>query len=306
MAVPKVVVVGSVNADLVARTPHLPTPGETVLGESFETVPGGKGANQAVAAARLGAAVTLVARVGDDDLGRGAVAGFAAEGVDTRHITVDSHAPTGTAVILVDSTTGENCIVVVAGANGRLRPADIEAARPAIEAANILLCQLEVPLDAVATAIRIAHAAGVRVLLNPAPACDLPPGMLARVSILTPNEAEAQALTGAADPADAAAILLSRGVGFVVVTLGERGALIAQPGSPTIVIPAAPVGTVIDTTAAGDCFSAALAVRLAGGAGIADSVRFAHAAASVSVGRAGAQPSLPHRDEVESVLQANP
>ena len=305
----RIVVVGSINVDLVVRVATLPRPGETVLGGRFASVHGGKGANQAVAAARAGGHTTFVARVGDDSMGRAAINAFQAEGIDTDFITVTPECPTGVALILVDAA-GENSIAVAGGANDRLSADDIERARPAIEAADVVLLQLEVPLAAVAHAVSIARAAGARVILNPAPACPLPATLLAGVDILTPNETEAETLAArgsdtvpsSADVERTAGMLLGLGPWAVVVTLGAAGALVAVAADRTYV-PAFPVEP-RDTVAAGDVFNGCLAVRLAEGLDLVAATRFAAAAAAISVTREGAQASAPHRGEIEAFLTA--
>ena len=310
---PRIVVVGSLNADLVVRAERAPEEGETVIGTSFARHPGGKGANQAVAAARLGAAVTMVGRVGDDPLAADLLASLEGAGADTSCVRRDSDAPTGVALIVVDAR-GRNRIVMVPGANHRLAPGDIDAVRDRVAAAHVLLIQLEIPLETVCHAVELAARAGVRVVLNPAPAGPLPPEVLARVSVLTPNEVEAEQLTGV-DPRDprgaveAARRLLDQGVGAAVITLGERGALLMEAAGPqagqAVWIPAFPVAAV-DTVAAGDAFNGALAVRLAEGAPLAEAARYASAAAAISVTRPGAQPAMPSREEVEAFLAGHP
>jgi ribokinase len=299
-AKPRIVVVGSSNTDMVARAPSLPKPGQTVLGTSFEMAAGGKGANQAVAAARLGGDVTFIARVGADLFGDQAVMGFEKDGIDTRYIVRDPDTPSGIALIGVDETTGENSIIVAPGANANLSIADIEAAADAIASADILVCQLEVPLETVQAALRLARSAGARTILNPAPALPLPPEILTFVSILTPNEAEAAQLAGVSkdQPDEAAQNLLSMEVGTVIITLGAEGALVADPEGQRHL--PAPQASAVDTTAAGDCFNGALAVALGEGLSIWEAAAFACNAASISVTRAGAQPSLPYRRELSS------
>lgn len=294
-------VVGSVNADLVVRVAALPRPGETVLGGTFASLRGGKGANQAVAAARAGAATTLVARVGEDALGAAAREAFAAEGIDVTHVRSTAGGATGVALILVDAR-GENSIAVAGGANDRLGVDDIERARGAIEAADVLLVQLEVPTEAVARAVAIARAARRTVILNPAPARPLPAGLLAAVDVLTPNETEAESLAGSsgADAESLCRSLLADGCGAVVLTRGAAGALVATPDG-TEAIPAFPV-TAIDTVAAGDVFSACLATALSEGADLPSAARFAAAGAAISVTREGAQTSAPHRTEIDRLL----
>jgi len=287
---------------MVVRVPHIPAPGETVLGGEFVMAPGGKGANQAVAAARLGAKVTLVARVGPDVFGERALAGFHQEGIITRYVTVDREAASGVALIFVDAA-GENRIAVAPGANACLSPDDVQQAREAIEKADVLLLQLEVPTETVLAAAAVAHQAGVRVILNPAPAPPnlLPAELLARVDILTPNESEAGLLTGTQVSAEVAARRLAgQGVGAVIVTLGARGALIVTLDAQRLV-PGFSVNAV-DTTAAGDAFNGGLAVALAEGRPLAAAVRFANACGALATTRLGAQPSLPTVDEVEAFL----
>lgn len=307
----RIVVVGSINVDLVVRVAILPRPGETVLGGRFASVPGGKGANQAVAAARAGGRTTFVARVGDDSMGHAAIEAFRAEGIETDFITVTPECPTGVALILVDAA-GENSIAVAGGANDRLSTDDIERARPAIEAADVLLLQLEVPLEAVAHAVTIAKAAGTRVILNPAPARPLPAAILARVDILTPNETEGESLASqghalapsAADADSLAGTLLGLGPRKVVLTRGAAGALVAAAEDRTHV-PAFSVES-RDTVAAGDVFNGCLAVMLAEGLDLVAATRFAAAAAAISVTREGAQTSAPRRGEIEAFLATRP
>lgn len=302
---PSLVVVGSSNTDMIVQVARIPRPGETILGGEFTTAAGGKGANQAVAAARAGGAVTLVARVGQDMFGERAVAGFVQDGLAVDYVFRDRTAPSGVALIFVGGD-GENSIAVASGANGRLTPADVQKARKAIGAASALLMQLETPLDTVQTAADIAHAAGVPVILNPAPAQPLPDQLLERVAILTPNETEAERLTGVAvnnldSCVRAAARLRAKGVQTVIITLGARGAFVAAEGVPRIV-PGFQVQPV-DTTAAGDVFNGALAVALAEGRPLLDAVRFANAAAALSVTQLGAQPSAPRRAAIERLLR---
>ena len=299
----RIVVVGSSNTDMVVRTSHLPRPGETVLGGVFAMMAGGKGANQAVAAARLGGQVTFIARLGNDVFGDNAVCGFDAEGIDTRFIVRDPEAPSGVALIGVDEGTGENSIIVASGANANLSVADIEAAREVIEGAAVVVCQLETPLATVAAALQIARAAGVTTLLNPAPALPLPSDLWRMVSVLTPNETEAAALTGkgGATPPQWVNALLELGTSAVVVTLGARGALVATNSQERLVQSFTPE-RIVDTTAAGDCFNGAIAVSLAEGHPLTAAVAFANAAASISVETSGAQPSLPRRPETDKRL----
>jgi ribokinase len=304
MAAPRILVVGSSNTDMIIKVGHLPRPGETVAGGEFLTAAGGKGANQAVAAARAGGDVTFVARVGRDPLGDQTVAGFVREGLDVGHIVRDAETPSGVALIFVGAN-GENSIAVAPGANDRLSPADVLAAQPAFSRTDLVVLQLEIPLETVEAAAQMARQAGVPVILNPAPAQPLPDRLLADVSILTPNETEAGLLTGL--PVDgvesagkAADQLRARGVGTVIVTLGAKGAFVAT-GAARKLVPGFTVQAV-DTTAAGDTFNGALAVALAEGLPFDQVVPFAHAAAAISVTRLGAQPSAPSRAEIEQFL----
>jgi ribokinase len=306
MPMPKpIVVIGSSNTDMIVQLDRIPAPGETVLGGRFSTAAGGKGANQAVAAARAGGQVVFVASVGADSFGDHAVAGFAADGIDTRFVIRDETAASGVACIFVDRN-GQNSIAVASGANMRLTPADVRAAEGSIAQAAVVLLQLEIPLETVAAAVDIAAAHRVSVILNPAPAQSLPEDLLQKVSILTPNEIEAGMLTGLAvtdEPSakTAAQVLRGRGVATVVITLGDRGALLCS-GDQTVTIPSFVVKA-IDATAAGDVFNGALAVRLSEDKSIEDAVRFASAAAALSVTRLGAQPSAPTRLEINQFLQ---
>lgn len=298
-----IIVIGSANTDLIVRAARLPAAGETVLGGDLATAAGGKGANQAVAAARLGAPVTFVGRLGQDMFGRQSAAGLAAEGLDLTYLVRDADAPSGVALIVVDDA-GQNLIAVAPGANGRLTPADVAAAQPAIAAARVLLLQLEIPMETVLAAARAGRAAGLTVILNPAPAQTLPPELYALVDYVTPNEHEATLLSGAADPEAAAGILLGWGVRGVIVTLGEAGALLAAGPLMRVRVPGFRVAAV-DTTAAGDAFNGGLAVALARGESLPAAVHFAHAVAALSVTRPGAQPSLPTGAEVAAFLAAH-
>jgi ribokinase len=289
--------------DLIARSPRIPQPGETILGGDFCTAPGGKGANQAVAAARLGAQVSMVGRVGSDTFAQNLLASLAASGVDHRHVIQDAQAATGVALIVVDDG-GQNSIVVAPGANARLSPTDVDAARAAIAAAGVLLLQLESPLEAVARAAELAHAHGVTVVLNPAPARELPAELLALVDVLVPNESETAILTGLPASGQAevqAAALLELGVGAALLTLGERGALLARPEG-TKHVPAFRV-TPVDTTAAGDAFVGGFAAALAEEKSPIEAVRWGCAAGALATTKLGAQPSLPTRQEVEALLK---
>jgi len=298
---PKIVVVGSSNTDMVVKAARIPGPGETVLGGAFVMAAGGKGANQAVAAARLGGEVTLVARLGADPLGDQAVAGFARDGILTDLIVRDPDRPTGVALILVDAR-GENSISVALGANEALSTDDVDRAAGRIRSADALVVQLEVPLAAVERAAALAAAAGVPVILDPAPAPDggLPAALLRHVSCLKPNESEAERLTGirvtdAYSAARAAAALRGLGPRTVIVTLGTAGAVIADEAG-TRHVPAFEISA-LDTTAAGDAFTGALAVGVAAGITWDEAVRQAAAAGALAATRMGAQPSLPTRGE---------
>ncbi|MDO8589645.1 MAG: ribokinase [Armatimonadota bacterium] len=297
MAKPKIVVVGSSNTDMVVKTERIPAPGETVIGGDFVIAAGGKGANQAVAAARLGADVTLVARVGSDLFGDKSVENFKREGIDTDFVVRDPDAPSGVALIFVDRR-GENSIVVAPGSNARLSPDDVDKAAELIRTADALVMQLEAPMETVARAAEIAHGAGALVILNPAPAGVVPQATLAKVDVLIPNESEAAQLAAldTRDEEELGRALLGAGVKSVIVTLGSKGALLVQrSGSRRF---AAPKVDAVDTTAAGDSFTGALACALAEGRKMADAIAFATAAAAISVTRMGAQPSLPRRDEI--------
>lgn len=303
---PKIVVVGSSNTDMVVKAARIPAPGETVLGGAFVMAAGGKGANQAVAAARLGAEVTLVARLGADPLGDEAIAGYQKDSILTDLIVRDPDRPTGVALILVDAH-GENSITVALGANEALSPDDVERAAERIGAADAVVMQLEVPLAAVERAAAIASAAGVPVILDPAPAPDggLPAALLHNVTCLKPNESEAERLTGirVGDPASAeraARALQELGPRTVIITLGSQGAIVVD-GAAVHHVPAYRVAAV-DTTAAGDAFTGALAAAVGAGAALVEAVRRAAAAGALAATRMGAQPSLPTLAEWEAFL----
>lgn len=294
-----IVVLGSVNADLALRCERLPRPGETVHGHDFQTVPGGKGANQAVAAARLGGRVEFIGCVGDDAFGVTARATLEREGIGTTHLCTRAGVATGIAMILVEHS-GQNSIALAAGANAALDIAQVDDAAAAIAGAALLVCQLETPLPAVRHAIGIARRHGVPVLLNPAPAQTLPAGLLAEVDILVPNESEAASLVGAdtaPDPVQAAAALHAQGPATVIVTLGGDGLCIADERGTRRRF--APAVQAVDTTGAGDTFIGAFAVALQEGLGTDDAVAFAQRAAAISVTRAGAMASMPTRAECD-------
>lgn len=306
MAKLPILVVGSSNTDMIIKLNRIPKPGETILGGEFVMAAGGKGANQAVGAARAGGAVTFIARLGQDMFGDKALAGFIADGINVDHVVRDRTAPSGVALIFV-ARNGENSIAVASGANSRLVPADLTNARRAFQRSGIVVLQLETPLKTVAAAVRLAASSGARVILNPAPAQPLPNDLLRRVFLLTPNESEAQLLTGMpanneAAAARAADALLARGVQNVIITLGARGAFVAGKQVRGLV-PGFKVKPV-DTTGAGDVFNGTLAVALSEGKSLMDAARFASAAAAISVTRLGAQTSAPTRKEIDRLLAA--
>ncbi len=304
-----VCVIGSSNTDMVIKADKLPAPGETVIGGHFLMNPGGKGANQAVAAARLSApgqdqSVTFVANVGNDVFGRQAHQQFEREGIRTDFVSTDRDEPSGVALIGVDSR-GENCIMVASGANARLGQSQVAAALAAEPDSTVVLLQLETPLPTVEYAIRQSHARGMRVVLNPAPAQALDPAVLPCLYAITPNESEAELLTGVrvtdeATAQQAARWLHRAGVPNVVITLGSKGAYLSTATGAALIL--APPVKAMDTTAAGDCFNGALAVALAENRPLPDAVAFACKAASISVTRMGAQASMPHRHEVDALL----
>jgi ribokinase len=301
---PQVCVVGSSNIDLFFRTARLPRPGETLAGQSFHLDYGGKGANQAVMAARFGARVTMVGKVGRDVFGEGVGRNFRQHGIDTTHLLLDDHRGTGVASICVDDEA-RNCILVVPGANLGLTPDDVRGASRPIQSADVLLCQLEVPVETVLEAFLIAKAGGVRTILNPAPAIPLPDELLALADLCVPNETEIEQLTGqpATTPAGAEAAargLLRRGPGAVLVTLGERGALVVEGEAVATVAPVAV--RAVDPSGAGDAFIGSLAVFLAEGLPLREAASRANAAAALSVTRPGTQASFPDRAELEAFL----
>jgi ribokinase len=299
-----IVVVGSINMDLVGKTGRMPRGGETLLGSDFRMVPGGKGANQAVAVARTGGHVKMLGRVGADIFGERLIANFQENGIDTRFVKTTPEVPTGVAIILVDDT-GENSIVVVPGANNSVLPKDLEVARDILEEAKVILVQLEIPLETVEAVIGMAKQAGVLVILDPGPARPLKPELLAQVDIITPNEHEAQVLAGeklqGIDDAQRVAVkLLGYGIKTVLLKLGGDGVIIATKEQLEH-IPAHKV-EVEDTTAAGDSFAGGLAVALAEGYSLRDAVRFANAVGALAVTKLGAQAAIPTRQEVEAFM----
>jgi ribokinase len=304
----RVVVIGSINTDMVVKMPRIPLPGETIIGGDFVMTRGGKGANQAVAAARLGADVTFVGRVGEDVFGERAVSSMRTAGVDTSCVTVDYGTPSGVALIFVGGD-GQNSIAVAPGANSRLAPEHVDAARAAIKRADVVVLQLEMPMETVERAVEVADEVGALVVLNPAPAAQIPERILRLVDVLTPNEFEAATMLGRAidnryTPAFAARDLLAMGVQSVVLTLGSEGAVCATEVR-TQEIPGKRVRAV-DATGAGDCFTGALACAIGEGKELSVAVHFANAAAAVSVTRMGAQASMPTREEVEASISHRP
>lgn len=297
-------VFGSSNTDMVVKSPKLPVPGETVIGGEFLMNPGGKGANQAVAAARLGGNVFFVGKTGNDLFGKQAVQQFRRENIRTEFVATDSRLPSGVALINVDEK-GENSIAVAPGANAALTTGDVAPALSRLTAEDLVLIQLEIPVDVVTYVIHQSADAGARVILNPAPAQKLSPDTLARLFLITPNESEAELLTGirVTDPGSArqaAEVLRETGCENVIITLGARGAYLSS-GEISEIIPTVPV-TAVDTTAAGDCFNGALVVALAEGKDLRTAVQFACRAAAISTTQMGAQSSLPTRKTVETIL----
>lgn len=297
----KVVVVGSLNMDLVARAQRLPRAGETLPGESFFTVPGGKGANQAVAVARLGGSVAMIGNVGDDDYGRQLHRALYVEGIDCQGVSTCPGVSSGVALITVDAAS-QNCIVIIPGGNGLLTPQSVQRFDALLQAAEVVICQLEVPADTVAWTLARAHELGKQVILNPAPATGpLPADWFARIDYLTPNESEAEALTGVAvtdqDSARRAGErLLQLGAGKVIITLGAQGALLVTAKGHQHF--PAPVVQPLDTTAAGDTFIGGFAAGLVRGLEEGEAIAFGQRAAALSVTRAGAQPSIPYLAEL--------
>lgn len=300
MQVKKIIVIGSCNTDMVIKADRLPIPGETVIGGTFLMNPGGKGANQAVAAARMGGKVTFISKTGNDVFGKQSVELYHSEGIKTDYIFSDPRNPSGVALITVDAK-GENCIVVASGANASLSPADIESSKPEIESADLLLMQLEIPIETVEYAAEMAWKRGIPVILNPAPARALSEKLLKRIYLITPNKTEAEILSGIKvtnweRARQAADVISAKGVDKVVITLGSLGAFI-KDGNTYHKVEATQVKAV-DTTAAGDCFSGSLCVGLSEGLSLTDSVKLATKASALTVTRMGAQSSIPYRKEV--------
>tara|TARA_B100000809_G_scaffold152662_2_gene150023 strand:+ start:2055 stop:2969 length:915 start_codon:yes stop_codon:yes gene_type:complete len=298
----KIVVIGSSNTDMVVGSPKMPAPGETVMGHEFDIIPGGKGANQAVAAARANGKVSFIAKVGNDDFGRNAIAGYKEDNINTDHIFIDPITPTGIAVIIVEESTGQNSIVVASGANDKLSVSEIKEVEKSIASADVVLIQLEIPLDVVHYCLKICKKHGVKTILNPAPAKPLSDEILSLVDIITPNESEIQILTGInpnqeSEIQNAAAHLLEKVNDTVIVTLGDKGVYyLSKNGAKGFV--ATTKVKAVDTTAAGDVFNGYLATSIANGENIRTAITSANKAAAISVTRKGAQPSIPTLDEV--------
>ena len=305
----RVTVMGSYVADLAFRLDRLPAWGETIMGRSFQLGPGGKGSNQAVAAARSGAQVAFISKLGPDPFGEIARTLYRTEGIDTQFIFSTPN-PTGAAAILIDAAKGENAIVVFPGACFELTPAEVDQAAELIAASAIFVAQLELPLATVEHGLRLAHSQGIPTILNPAPAAPLPETIYPLCDYLTPNESEAATLTGIpvtdlASAERAAIALLNRGVRNVILTLGAQGALIKN-STLTHHVPAIDAGPVVETTGAGDAFNGGLAIALAEGRDLIEATTFACAVAGISVTRPGTAPSMPHRQEVDALLQRSP
>jgi ribokinase len=303
----RVVVVGSLNMDLIVRTPHIPAVGETIIGSVFYTAPGGKGANQAVAAARLGAQVSILGCVGKDNFAAELLQSLDHSGVNYSYIRQDDEAATGVALIEVDDE-GQNSIIVASGANYALKVEDIETSAEFFAGADIVLLQLENPLETVQRAAELAHEHGAQVILNPAPAQSLKSELLRKIDILVPNESEAALLTGLpvdtqAEVEAAADRLHEMGLDTIIITLGKRGALLSARGKKQL-FPAYQVKAV-DTTAAGDAFLGGLGAALSDGKSVEEGIRWGNAAGALAVTKMGAQPSLPLRREVEELLEGN-
>lgn len=300
----KIVVIGSTNTDMVMKASRLPLPGETVGGGTFFMNPGGKGANQAVAIARLGGQVTFVSKIGQDIFGQQSRQHFEEEKIDTSYLFTDPEVPSGVALITVDDTA-ENCIVVAPGANAHVYPEDADQARQAIEKADMVLMQLEIPLATVEYVAELANGMGKKVILNPAPGYALPQCLLQNLYLITPNETEAEVISGMKitdmDTAvKVAAHIASFGIPHVIITLGSNGALVYSDGEAAHV-PACKAEA-IDTTAAGDVFNGALVVALSEGKSLLEATRFACRASAISVTRLGAQSSAPYRHEIDSLV----
>lgn len=303
MKTKKIIVLGSCNTDMVIRTTRLPVSGETIIGGEFMMTPGGKGANQAVAASRLGGDVTFVTKIGNDVFGRQSLELYQNEKINTDYVFLDTENPSGIALITVDESA-ENCIVVASGANKTLSKEDVDKCRKEIEGADILLMQLEVPMETVEYAAELANRAGVKIILNPAPATIMSDGLLKNIDIIIPNKTEAELISGIRvydwETAKTAAGRISeKGVDTVIITLGSLGALL-KVGETYQEFPIRENIKAVDTTAAGDTFCGALSVALSEGMPFSDAIRFANEAAGVSVTKMGAQVSIPYRSDILS------
>jgi len=301
----KIVVLGVFVADTTHRADRMPNMGETLLGKSFALGPGGKGSNQAVAAGLAGADAHIITRIGEDAFGDMATGMWERSGV-TPAVTRMTDQPTGCAFIFIDDASGDNAIIITPGAAGTINPTDLDDQRDLIASADIFMTQLEQPMDAAIRGLELAREAGVTTLLNPAPAADLPDGMIALCDIITPNETEAEMLTGQSvetieDAKAAAQILREKGVGTVILTLGARGALLVD-AERELHVPAFSLGPVVETTGAGDAFNGGFAAALAEGQSIEAALCFGCATAGISVTRAGAAASMPTRSEIEAAL----
>jgi ribokinase len=298
----KIVVIGSCNTDMVVTAPKIPVPGETILGNEFSIIAGGKGANQAVAAARAGGMVTFVAKVGDDNFGIDAIKGYKADKIDTSYVFKDPDTPSGIAIIIVEEGSGQNSIVVAGGANKKLNIDDIKAVEKIISEADVVLIQLEIPLVVVEFSLKLAKQYGVKTILNTAPAQPLSDELLRLVDIITPNESEARILTGLDPVSDeevkrAAAKLLEKVNEAVIITLGSRGVYFVSKSGENGFVPTTNV-VAVDTTAAGDVFNGYLAAAMADGKSYLDAISISNKAATISVTRKGAQPSIPIMNEL--------
>lgn len=305
----KILVVGSSNTDLIIKVPEIPRPGETLLGGKFMTFPGGKGANQAVAAARAGGDVIFIASVGEDNYGLNSIKEYKLDNINTENIKICKGVPSGIAMITI-SDSGENAITVASGANERLLPDDLDEAEEAFDEADFMVIQLETPLETVEKAVCLCGEFKTSVILNPAPAAALSDVILSGVHIITPNETEAESLTGikvdnVEDAEKAAQVLHQRGVGTVIITMGSAGAFVSDKASGLTKLIAGFRVTAEDTTAAGDVFNGQLAVALSEGLSLEEAIRMAHAAAALSVQKLGAQSSIPRREETDYFLEQN-
>jgi ribokinase len=304
----RIAVLGSINMDLVVRCALLPKPGETIIADSASEIPGGKGANQAVASARAGGQVTMIGRIGDDAFASRLRDNLSREKICVDFVSETKGCASGIAIVAVESS-GENAIMVVPGANGRVTTEDVDAAANVIRSADVLLLQLEIPLESVIAAASIALEAGVRVILDPAPMPLSLPDQVLNVDVICPNQSEAAAIAGrpietAEDAHDCIPRLHERGAKNVIITLGGQGAIVSDGASLEWIAPFAI--TPVDTTAAGDAFAGALAVRLAEGAQLSEAARFAAAAGAIAATRLGAQPGMPTRSEIEQLVRQTP